>query len=272
MRLIFGVGVYLLILAYKSTESTTLTCNFYIGDFSHSIDASYYCSVYNLKMESKEAAIIDGINGTHEVGHSNNDIVAFQIYVAYLACFPQNLDKYFKNLKAIALRSCRLKEIHQHDLKPFPNLVDLYLNDNYIQVLEEGLFDYNQNLVYIRFSGNEIVQIHPKIFQNLEHLTHVNLTDNACISTSAETPSQVHELIQQISSKCQNSAYLYIESKLKILESSSKSLTPSSLKLQLDDLQTEIRRSDFSELPSFKDRIEVLKVTTVVGFESKIWR
>jgi len=72
--------------------------------------------------------------------------------------FPKGLDKYFKNIKLIIIKSCQLKEIHQSDLKVFGDLVAFGLYDNEIEVIEAGLFDFNLNLEQIPNNKKESQQ------------------------------------------------------------------------------------------------------------------
>lgn len=247
---------------YESADCTKLDCTYIIGAFSHSLlEGTYYCRVNNANINSRNEAVVDGITGTHKSGYNNDNVVAFQIYTGSAVYPPQGIEKYFKNLKAIRYQHCKLKEIHQQDLKPFPKLMDLMLYGNQIEVLEEGLFDFNPDLVYINIRDNKIVHIHSKVFDNLKKVTHIYLNSNTCTNKYATSPSQIQELIQQISSKCQNTEFLNLESKLKNLENSIKSLNSQTFKNQLAGIEVEIKNSKYAE--HFTRQIEALKVTKI---------
>ncbi|KAL7013363.1 hypothetical protein ACKWTF_015352 [Chironomus riparius] len=253
----------IMLLFYKPTESIKLVCRFDNGAFSHSLlNSPYYCTVGNAKINSRPEAIIDEISGTHKNGYNNENVVAFQISGGTAFYAPKNVEKYFKNLKAIAYQSCQLKEIHQDDLKAFPQLLDLYLTGNQLQVLEQGLFDFNPDLVYVNIGTNKIVQIHSNIFDNLKKLTQIYLSGNTCLSKDATDPSQIKELIQEVSSKCQNSEFLNLESKIKSLQNSIKSLNPQTFKNQIDEIEVEANNSKYAKY--FATQVEALKAIKIV--------
>ena len=104
-------------------------------------------------MLTPESAQISNIIGTHE-GQKSNDVVdGFHANRQVMNYFPQGLDNFFPNLQSVAVMRCGLKEIHQTDLKPFPGLRSLNMYDNKLQVIEEGLMDFNPNLEVVGFLG-----------------------------------------------------------------------------------------------------------------------
>jgi len=247
---------------YEFAESTKFECSFTYGTFSHSLrEGTYFCTVKNPNINSRNETVVDEISGTHKSGYNDDNVVAFQIAGGTAFYSPQGIEKYFKNLKAIAYESCQLKEIHQQNLKPFPKLLDLYLENNQIEVLEEGLFDFNPNLVYIYIMSNKIGHIHSKIFDNLKKVTHIYLNSNTCINKDFTSPSQIQELIKQISSQCQNTEFLNLESKLKNLENSIKSLNFPTFQNQIAGIETEIKSSRYAE--HFTRQIEALKAIKI---------
>jgi hypothetical protein len=133
--------------------SSIIDCNYnvansYVGTYNSAI---YECSVTNNpNITTEESVKITGITGAHLSSKSNNDVTGFDIRSKTVHFFPKDIEKFFQNLKMICIFICKLKEIHQSDLKPFANLMYLYLYHNEIEVIEEGLLDFNPNLEVIR--------------------------------------------------------------------------------------------------------------------------
>jgi len=123
--------------------------------------------------------------------------------------FPKGLDKLFKNLKLIHMYYCDLKEIHQSDLKPFPNLVYFRLALNKIEVIEAGLFDYNPNLEFVGFWESKIIHIDPNVFDHLYKLSYLWLSTVPCINIDFyDSREQVKKAIKIVKSNCSNSEFL----------------------------------------------------------------
>jgi Leucine-rich repeat (LRR) protein len=99
----------------------------------------------------------------------------------------------------------KINEIHQSDLKPFPELEYLNLHNNTIEVLEEGLFDFNPNLGFISFANNKIYKIHPEIFDKLTKLTFLFLDANKCVDKLAKDDFKAfNKAIKEVKTKCLN--------------------------------------------------------------------
>lgn len=120
--------------------------------------------------------------------------------------FPRGFETFFGNIKAIFIRNSNLKEIHQGDLKSFSKLVEIYLHENSLEVLEEGLFDFNLNLEFVSFENNEIAHIGPNVFDHLNKLRYLYFDSNSCINKFAyNSISEVKNVIQIVKSQCTNS-------------------------------------------------------------------
>jgi hypothetical protein len=81
-------------------------------------------------------------------------------------------------------------------------LVVLDLSGNHIEVLEEGLFDFNQKLKFVRLHFNKINKIHPEIFDHLTELTSLYLAANKCINRDVANTALVKSLIHDVKIKC----------------------------------------------------------------------
>lgn len=94
--------------------------------------------------------------------------------------FPRNLIVIYPKFKSIEIIECGLKEIQQSDIKMIPHLVHLALPSNEIEILENGLFDYNLELKYINLYNNKIFRIGTKVFDNVNSESYIILEKNTC--------------------------------------------------------------------------------------------
>ncbi|XP_070491717.1 uncharacterized protein [Chironomus tepperi] len=164
----------------------------------------YRCELENnLDITSPDSAAITSVTGYHYNWKSNDDVVGFDSRHKTMNYFPQGLDKYFGNLKSIVIYYGRIKEIHQSDLKPFPNLVNFYLDNNDIEIVEAGLFDYNPNLQGVSFLENKVTKIDASVFDNLHQLQNIWLGKNLCINLdSTDSAAGAKNVIKQAKALC----------------------------------------------------------------------
>ena len=203
--------------------------------------SAYTCYVSKgLTINSLDTAFVNSSTGSHQSSHTNDNVNYFFTGSVTISYFPRGLDAIFKNLKAIYFYIVGLKEIHQSDLKPFPKLIEFGINTNQIEVLEEGLFDYNPNLEYISLAHNNITHIDSKLFDSLTKLRHLYLQTNKCINKYAQDRTTVVNLIKDVKVKCENLDYISIDQKLKFLESESKFISLNDFKLELENLESKI--------------------------------
>lgn len=182
----------------------TLDCSYEYWKFV-AVGSIYHCEIQtDPKIISPETAVIDGAQGPHHGPKTNDDVAGFSINNKNIKIyfFPQGLEKFYKNLKLIFIQHNRIKEVHQSDLKPLKKLQHLSLTDGYIQVIEEGLFDFNPELIYISLVKNRIIKIHPNVFDNLTKLTWLYLRENRCISINATSSSEIEKMISDIKMNC----------------------------------------------------------------------
>lgn len=130
-------------------------------------------------------------------------MIGFYINGKTVHYFPQGLENIFNNLRGILILQCNLKHITQSDFREYTNLVFLSLNGNEIEVLEEGLFDFNTNLKLINLGFNKISKVHPNVFDHLNQLIYLILLSNTCINNAAKNnASEVQKIIQQVKIQC----------------------------------------------------------------------
>lgn len=79
---------------------------------------------------------------------------------------------------------------------------------NQIEILEEGLFDFNQELELVYLNDNKISNIHPNVFDHLTKLATLWLSANKCtVLNSSYNISQTQQNIKQIKNTCPKPAH-----------------------------------------------------------------
>lgn len=166
--------------------------------------ATYYCDVQDTSEINSYGADIDEIDGIHHPFKSIRDVKGFFILHKTVEYFPKGIDKFFNNLLGISIRAAHLREIHQHDLKPFSKLQYLNFQYNKIKVIEADLFKFNPDLELIRLSHNSIANIDPYVFNGLDDLNTLALAENACLPEVNVDVENNRQLVRQLVNKIQN--------------------------------------------------------------------
>lgn len=119
--------------------------------------------------------------------HQNNDKVHGLLIVHQrdLDAFPRGIHEFFKNLRGIDLEGCGLTAISARDLKHFPLLLQISLDDNKIVELPHDLFTHNPKIQRIDLEGNPLLHIGSTIFKPLPELKSVYLRHATCTSENS---------------------------------------------------------------------------------------
>lgn len=182
----------------RNLEGVELFCEFKNSDFG------YMCNVKYLNITSKDDRTITNVTGNHEGGKSNNDIKFFSSQQHNVHFFPFDLAKYFNNLEIVQIKAANSFKIHNSDLQQFGGkLKQLWLEENSIEILQDGLFKFNSNLEGIDLNTNKINKIERGTFSGLEKLTTLYLHGgNPCIDKYAFRRNDVINLISDAEYKC----------------------------------------------------------------------
>jgi hypothetical protein len=162
------------------------------------------CDVTNLVLTSPNQQItsVNGISGSNAI---RNDVTGFYVQLQTMNYFPRGIEKFFPNIEAIYVQSCKLKAIKKEDLEKFTQLKELILHYNEIEELYDDLFVSNEKLLYIDLGHNKIKFIGEKTFESLKNLHILYLSSNQCINKyAAYSVNRVREIINEAKSSCQN--------------------------------------------------------------------
>jgi len=206
-------------LVQPSFEASIVDCDYNLQEF-YAVGEVYRCEVSNnLNIYSPESAEIVAVNGAHMSGKSNNDEIYFHAADKHIEYFPRGLEKFFTKLTGILIWRSKLREIHQDDLKSYTKLKYLNLGENNIEVINDGLFDYQPDIEVFTCGSCKIFHISPTVFDNLHILATLYLGGNKCTSKhSTNNRTGVLEVIKSVKYTCINPSLLKLNEKLKNLE------------------------------------------------------
>ena len=251
-----------------SSASNNIQCRYYSYENTYA-GTNYECAVENdLNFNSPETAKIDSITGTHAKWQFDEDVTSFRAMSKRIEYFPQNLDEFFGNLKVIFMHHNNLKEIHQSDLRPFKNLIHHSMAYNPIEVLEDGLFDYNLNLEVVGFEGTKIVHIGSNIFDHLYKLTTFWFGEVPCINQNVDHSRAVTlQLIQRAKQQCVNAEFTQLNREIESLEKNLVSLSPSIFNEEFGKFSLRFTNSKYSRFSPLKERFQKLNIwkSNVIG-------
>ncbi|KAG5668989.1 hypothetical protein PVAND_016892 [Polypedilum vanderplanki] len=181
---------------FQLSNAVTIDCNYHKDGDWWAVTLKYYCEVTNdLNINSKDMTDIDGVNGELPSGITLDDIQGVNMENLTTFYFPKGLEKIFKNLLMIDINYGRLKEIHQNDFSPFPQLKSLELFENDIEVLEDDLFKFNPNLEMIWLSSNKIFHVSPTAFAAIKNLRYISFDSNPCASQYVQNNATAAKII-----------------------------------------------------------------------------
>ncbi|XP_070508932.1 putative leucine-rich repeat-containing protein DDB_G0290503 [Chironomus tepperi] len=265
MLLICAVGLNL-----RLSTSTNIECE-YKNFFFEILKRVYCCSIIKDPIiTTQEEATVTSISG-YNIEESDADVDGFIVQFKTINYFPRGLETYFNNLIAIVIYKCNLMEVHQEDLKPFSNLVELRIQTNSIEVLEEGLFDFNPDLEFIALDSNKIVHIEPNIFDHLTKLSSLYLQSNSCITKYAQnSTSDVKDFIKSVKVQCINSEFSSFKEQLESLDNDSKTLNFEKFTEKLLNFEKTFKSSKFSNFRPLNSKFDALKNLKIENFISNL--
>ncbi|XP_070508762.1 putative leucine-rich repeat-containing protein DDB_G0290503 [Chironomus tepperi] len=262
MLLLVVVGII------SSMSASTMECGYSTISHYTSLKSLYVCEVSkDPTITTQEAATVTSVSGSHNTEKSDADVNGFTAKYRTITYFPKGLESFFKNLKAIQIFQCNLKEVHQEDLKPFPNLVELSLQYNLLEVLEEDLFDFNPDLEHIDFSYNKLVHIEPKIFDHLTKLSTIWINANICIDRfTYDSKSGVKKVIKSAQVQCINSEFSSFKEQLVNLDNDSKNLNFKKFTEKLATFEKTLKSSKFAIFRPLNSKLDALKNLKIEDF------
>ncbi|CAG9810521.1 unnamed protein product [Chironomus riparius] len=255
--------------------SMDIQCNFDKKYTYHYSGAIYRCDVQtNLSITTYEEAKVDSMTGSHmsytqQVWwgspynryyptthyYTNSVVYALDIRHKLVNFFPHGFENTFSSLQLILVRDSHLKVINKEDLKPFVNLYVLDLEGNDLQVLEDGLFEFNPSLIWVSFLYNQILHMDLNVFDKLGSLATLIFTSNKCLSPNiAQDSAAVKQILIEIKDSCQDPNYLRLNNTIKAVRKDLQTVKLKNFKQfsdQLYNLEKDFKKSEWVTFPRF---------------------
>lgn len=253
--------------------TSNVDCDFKTSNYD-GLGSVYICSARNdLNILSKDVALIESASGNHINSKQNINVMVFEADNKKTEYFPKGLEKIFENLKGIYIGKGRLKELQKSDFAGYTELLYLELENNDIQFLEDGVFDYIPNILTIWLLNVKIIHIGENVFQNLNNLRFLGFVQNTCVNVKTmDYQAYSYNTLQTLKNNCFNQDFAKFSIKLKNLEENSKTIKRDNFyifTLTLEKLEKEFKNSRFSYLNSIKERFHNLKFVTPESIASQ---
>jgi len=116
--------------------------------------AFYSCTINNLKITTRNVQITDILK--IPIIFTDLNIQWLQLESSIVNYLPHGFDKFFGDIQILNIGNVELLELKQEDLIQFPNLKYLWAHNNKLFKLGHDIFDFNLNLEYFDFSGNQL--------------------------------------------------------------------------------------------------------------------
>jgi hypothetical protein len=195
--------VLFLVLSVPLASSVNIDCEFKHDSWAR-VENVYWCKIISDPSITERDTVVTAATGSHERLMNQASVTGFEAdNSSYTINFmPRGLNEMFPNLIIIRIVRSKLKVIRQADLQPFPELKYLDLNSNDIKTIERDLFKYNPLLLVIYIEYNKINRVHPNVFDHLNQLINLDMTNNICVYAHRTNRASVLELIENIKHQC----------------------------------------------------------------------
>lgn len=251
--------ICLSIFSLHQYESAIINCQYEL--WKHEIMGDiYYCLIQNSAfLNSQETAFMD-LSGNHTNSCINSHVKEIWFDQGVISYFPTGLDSLHKDFELIYMGGVQLQEINQSDLKPFKKLVTLYLPSNNLEIIDDGLFDFNPKLKYIDLRNNKIRYIYPGVFANVKNLLFLALNGNVCINkTAKQSRAAVQDLMKKIDSECRVDDIFHPHQTIEELYSDTRNYTTHEFYKRIRIFEYELKFSLFLNNPVTIKKIKLLK-------------
>jgi Leucine rich repeat len=172
-------------------EANVLQCSFSVTSKWNVVNA--YTCIGNIIMTS-DSPFITSMSGVHSTGRTNVDVQVVVIEGQNIRFFPRGLE-IFPKVQALSFNAAGILEISQADLAPFPNLVQLQLNNNHITTLRRHTFESNTKLQFISINDNPLSHVAESVFDNLRQLSVLELRNTVCMNDFRSNRADVQAML-----------------------------------------------------------------------------
>ena len=186
----------------SSANAVTLDCRFFFIDWQE-INDNYVCATQITDINAGNEGFVTDVTGDHLVGNNNDAVRTLSVSgQPLLTQIPKDIGKFFKNLQGLEVWGCQLATVSMEDLRPFPDLVVLNIEQNNLFNLPGNLFYHTPNLVWLRCLDNRIQNIGYGLLDDLHRLQFASFSRNDCIDMSARNQRELVVLKEVLSILC----------------------------------------------------------------------
>lgn len=174
--------IFLALISFEVSNSIILDCTYQIQTLWN-IQNIYVCTARVIVVG--DLRNVTDVSQNHMTGRTNDDVKGISIRGQTLRFVPRNIDAFFPNIESLFVQQSQIQELFSKDLKNLPNLREVNMDGNLIEVISADLFEENQNITGISFSLNPMKHIDYKAFEKLPNLTTLFFSNSLCISHQA---------------------------------------------------------------------------------------
>lgn len=190
---------FVLLATFSLSSSLHLECS-YVSTQWVIIGEIYTCA--GTVVFTGDVNSVTVVSQNHLPGKSNKDVEGFTINNQAINFMPFNIQQFFENVRAIAMRNTTLKKLMTDDLKPFPRIEVIGFHFSRLETIEGDLFSYNPRLQHINLSNNLFTNIGPNLLAPLPSLHQINLSDSLCINENVSVLSDIPNLSRKLRFQC----------------------------------------------------------------------
>lgn len=193
--------VFTIVALSGQIRAMTFDCHFSKVSWEY-IGSQYACQSRILDMVENET-VVTNVTGDHDLGRDNDNVGVLEIeFQIFLTKVPERIVVFFKNLLGLSITSCKLLSISNEDLKPFPKLQLLFLEQNKITNLDGNLLVNTPKLRQIAFGWNNLENVGAELFDSVKDLESAWFFENPCIDMYATRPIDMQILKESLLTNC----------------------------------------------------------------------
>lgn len=136
---------------------------------------------------------VDDVSSNHEDGYTHDDVKGLIIEQS-LAFTPRDIELFFPNLEAYVSKSTGSANLTRESLIGLSKLRLLDFGSNNLAEVENDLFSGNPSMEWIYFDSNPIKHIAHHVFDHLNELRTLYMSNTACINQTADNMDNVRIL------------------------------------------------------------------------------
>lgn len=191
-------------------DALIIDCHFVYKDWIHTnkdtkevASLLYGCNAKILMYGINNDTVTEVIE-SHMKGSTNKNVKLLNIDRQPYNKIPKGITKFFQNLVGLFVQDSKLQSVSNKDLRPFPKLQYLSLYGNLIESIENDLFKFTPNIVYVNFGWNLLMHVGTGILKPLKKLSTVSFYRNTCISSEVwkGTAKTIESLSKELKRKC----------------------------------------------------------------------